>query len=275
MISPDTTRRDAEHLVAGISEETLRQQQLLAAIFTPQFPGEPSSDLHLLQPEQTWPAGIAAYRGNGLGHATAALRIQFPTILAMLGNTAFEAVCVRHWRTRPPEQGDLAKVGNSFAQTITEIEELTPWPWLTDCARLDWAHWHVLFDPPTRLTEMDLNRLITTEPTALRIHLATGTRLISSPWPIVTLRQLHHLPETDSQALQTTLQQPGEHAWVWREDFEAHYKAIATSEAAWISALQSCSTLDAAFDATPGEMDVSAWLHNATIHGWIDHVEAF
>ena len=259
---------------AGVHAEKQRQQSLVAAIFSLYPPVEPSPDLRLLWQGQRWRDGIAAYRGNGLTHATAALRIQFPTVLAMLGEAAFDAVCARHWRTRPPEQGDLAKIGTAFAQTIAEVEELSAWPWLTDSARLDWAFWHVLFDPPALPTPDDLQRLVNVDPAGLRIHLAAGTRLIQSAWPVLALRQLHRGPEIDVQALQAALQLSGECVWVWREDFEARGVALPACEAAWINALQSCPSLDAAFDATPDEMDFSAWLHNAIRHGWIDRVQA-
>ncbi|MHB1676251.1 MAG: HvfC/BufC family peptide modification chaperone [Sulfuriferula sp.] len=258
-----------------IQAEMQRQQDLVAAIFSSRAPTEPATEMGLLEQGQLWSAGIAAYRGNGLSHATAALRVQFPTVLAMLGDTAFDAVCARHWRQRPPRQGDLAKVGTEFAETIAELSELAPWPWLADSARLDWALWQVLFEPSALLTETDLHRLANDEPTQLRIQLAAGTRLIQSPWPLVALRHLHRTPEPDTQVLQDALLLPGEYAWVWREGFEAQCMAIPAYEAAWIHALQSCPSLDAALDIAPGEMDFSAWLNNAVRHGWIDHVQAF
>lgn len=258
----------------GWQTETHRQQALVSAIFSPCAPTEPPAEIGLLQQGQRWSAGIAAYRGNGLAHATAALRIQFPAVLAMLGDTAFDAVCARHWRNRPPRQADLAKTGTEFAETITGQSELAPWPWLADSARLDWALWQVLSDSPPHLTEADLQRLVNDEPAQLRIHLAAGTRLIQSPWPLVTLRQLHLLPESDTQTLQKALQLPGESAWVWREGFEAQCQTIPACEVLWIHALQSCSSLDAALDVAPNDVDFSAWLNQAVRHGWIDCIQA-
>ena len=260
--------------LGDIQAETQRQQDLVAAIFSSHAPTEPATGMGLLEQGQRWSAGIAAYRGNGLSHAIAALRIQFPTVLAMLGDTAFDAVCARHWRQRPPRQGDLAKVGTEFATTVAELNELAPWPWLADSARLDWALWQVLFEPSALLTETDLRRLANDDPGQLRIQLAAGTRFIQSPWPLVTLRQLNLAPEPDSQALQEVLLAPKEYAWVWREGYEAHCMAIPACEAAWIIAIQSCPSLDAALDSTSDEMDFSAWLNNAVRHGWIDHVQA-
>lgn len=257
----------------NIQTELQRQCQFMYAIFSDHVPTEPATELGLLQHGQLWSAGIAAYRGNGLAHATAALRVQFPTLLAMLGETAFDAVCARHWRSRPPRQGDLAKIGTEFADTIAGLSDLIPWPWLADSAKLDSALWQVLFDAPSRFIEADLQRLVNHEPVHLRIHLAPGTRLIQSPWPLFTLRQLHGSPESDILALQAALQLPGESVWVWREGYKAHCCTIPTCEVLWMHALQTCSSLDAALDVAPNELDFSSWLNRAVQHGWIDYVK--
>lgn len=258
---------------ANIRAELQRQCHLIDAIFSAHAPTEPAPELGIRQYGTLWSAGIAAYRGNGLAHATAALRVQFPTLLAMLGDSAFDAVCVRHWRSRPPRQGDLAKIGAEFADTIAGLSELAPWPWLADSAKLDSALWQVLFDAPSRFNEADLQHLVNHEPVHLRIHLAPGTRLIQSPWPLFTLRQLHCSPEPNINALQDALQRSGESVWIWREGYEAKCCVIPEYEVLWMHALQTCASLDAALDVAPNELDFAGWLNRAVQHGWIDYIE--
>lgn len=252
--------------------EAQRQRDLLTALFAPQAVAEPDASLGLLQQGAAWRAGLAAYRCNGLAHATNALRVQCPTVLAMLGEQAFDAICARHWCSRPPRGGDLAWVGEDFALTLTEQDDLRPWPWLADCARLDLALWQVLFEPPAAFAAPDLQRLAEGDPARLQLRLAAGTRRLQSPWAIVTLRALHSQPATDSTALRAALQQPGETAWVWREGLQAQCLALTTEQGAWLHALQRCASLDAAIDAAPPTFDLAAWLRDAVQHGWLDSV---
>lgn len=253
--------------------EAQRQRSLLAALFAPQSTAVPADELAVCQRGARWQAGLSAYRVNGVAHAVDALRAQFPSVLAMLGEQAFEAVCIRHWRSHPPRQGDLAWVGAEFPQTLAGQHELLPWPWLVDCARLDLAVWQVLFEPPAGLKHDDLRRLATDDPMQLHMRLAPGTRLLASAWPIVTLWRLHREPEPDASALRAALQQPGETAWVWREGLQTKCTALSPFDAQWLSALQIKATLAAALDAVPEEFDLAAWLHLAVAHGWLDGVE--
>ena len=257
----------------GRQREALRQRSLLAALFAPQLTPIPADELAMRQRGALWKAGLLAYRTNGVAHAVEALRAQFPTVLAMLGAEAFEAVCIRHWRSRPPRHGDLAWVGIDFPQTLADQGELLPWPWLVDCARLDLALWHVLFDPSPGLKQDDLQRLAADDPVHLHIQLAPGTRLLASHWPIVTLQRLHREPESDALALRTALQQPGETAWVWRNDLRAQCSALSPSEAQWIVALQTGLPLSGALDVIPDDFDLARWLRLAVAHGWLEGVQ--
>jgi hypothetical protein len=263
---------DHSRALEARQREAQRQCSLLAAVLAPQPTITPADELAVRQRGARWQAGLSAYRTNGVAHAVDALRAQFPTVLAMLGEPAFEAVCMRHWHSHPPKQGDLAWVGVDFPQTLAVLDELLPWPWLVDCARLDLALWQVLFEPPPGLKQDDLQRLAANDPLRLHMELAPGTRLIESPWPIVTLQRLHCEPEPDSLALRTAVEQPGETAWVWREGLLAQCHALTPTEAQWISALQASPTLDAALDVVSDDFDLSAWLHLAVVHGWLECV---
>jgi len=255
------------------AREAARQQALVALLFAPQPRADAPPTLGVRQRGARWAEGLAAYRGNGHEHARLALRAQFPTVLAMLGDDAFDTVAVRHWLARPPRRGDLAWIGEDFADTLAEQGALRDWPWLVDSARLDWALWHVQRDPSAALQAEDLQRLATQPPQTLRLHLAPGARLIASDWPIVTLWQLHRDPEPDALACRNALQQGGQTAWVWCLGWQPCAEAIAPSAAHWMHALQTAPTLDAALAACNDDFDLAAWLHRAVQQGWIAAVE--
>ncbi|MGA8008407.1 MAG: DNA-binding domain-containing protein [Thiomonas sp.] len=258
---------------AAWQAEARRQQAFIAAMFGPHATPAPSAVLGLQQSGAQWHAGLAAYRGNGLANGTAALRAQFPTILAMLGDAAFETVAARYWHGWPPCQGDLAQLGAEFAERLDAQDDLRDWPWLADSARLDWAMWQAPYAAPARFTADDLHTLANSDPAALRLHLAPGSQLLRSRWPVVTLWQLHQNPSVDDSALRSTLLAPGETAWIWRAGMQAQVLALSAAEAAWLHALQQQASLDAALDAVADDFDLAAWLQAAITQDWLGGIE--
>jgi hypothetical protein len=250
--------------------EARRQQAFVAALFAPEA-APPLPAMRTLERGARWDAGLAAYRRNGLANSGAALRAQFPTVLAMLGGAAFDAVGARDWRATPPCRGDLAQIGAGFAQTLEQLPELDPWPWLADAARLDRALWEVMFEAPSRFAAADLQRLASGDPACLRLHLAPGTRLLRSRWNLPELRRLHAGAEPDADALRGVLEQPGGACWVWREGLQAQCIAVDAANAAWLRQLRQAPTLEAA--EFPEGLDFDAWLSAAIRHGWLDRVE--
>lgn len=257
----------------GENREAARQQALVALLFAPQAMAERPSALGVKQFGARWAEGLAAYRGNGREHARVALRAQFPTVLAMLGEPTFDTLAARHWLARPPRRGDLAWVGEDFADTLAEQRDLQAWPWLADSARLDWALWNVLHARPAALRADDLQRLACEPPQRLRLRLAPGTRLVASRWPIVSLWRLHRAEAPDVVACRDALQGMGEIAWVWREGWQARAEVCAADTQQWLLALQQAPTLEHALQAIDdGDFDPAAWLQQAVRHGWIDTV---
>jgi hypothetical protein len=271
------TSRHARAAAASASDpaaqrEAVRQQVLLRLLFAAQPAPAPLPELGVLEHDQRWSAGLAAYRGNGLEHAIAALRAQFPTVLAMLGEAPFDALCVRYWHAYPPQQGDLARIGAEFPDCIAAQDELQPWPWLADSARLDRARWEVLFEAPSRLAAQDLQRLAESDPARLQLRLAPGTRLLEVRWPVFALWRAHQAPTVDVDALRVALQQPAVPLWIWRADMQAQCRELSASEADWLRTLATGACLERALDAVAADFDIAAWLQAAVQHGWIDGV---
>lgn len=265
---------NAPRLQAARAREAARQQVLVSLLFAPQAAARAPAALGVQQCGDRWAEGLAAYRGNGREHARMALRAQYPTVLAMLGEQAFDTLAARHWLARPPRRGDLAWVGEDFDATLAEQPELGDWPWLPDSARLDWALWAVMHATPAALQEADLQRLASEPPQHLCLRLAPGTRLVASRWPIVRLWQLHHAEHPDAAACRDALHGLGETAWVWRSGWQAQAEACPADTALWLRALQTAPTLEHALQAVDDTgFDPAAWLHQAVQHGWIDALE--
>ena len=251
---------------AGRAREAQRQQQLLDALFASDTTA-PRDALH------GWPRGVAAYRVNAAAHAAQVLRAQHPTVLAMLGDDAFDALAAAHWRDCPPTRGDLARFGDAFAGWLRQRGDLAAWPWLGDCAALDRALWQVQFEPPAALGDADLQRLAGGDPDALALRLAPATRLLEADWAVVALRELHAAAEPDTDAVAQAVRAAPQAAWVWREGFDARCMALDAAGVRWIRALRDAPTLGAALERAGDDVDVAAWLGDAVRGGWIDGID--
>lgn len=255
--------------------EAQRQRELIEAIFAPQAPDTPCAGAR--QSGERWRAGLAAYRGNGGAHAGNALRVQFPTVLAMLGNGTFDALCAHYWRSCPPRRGDLAWVGEEFPAFIGTLEALRNWPWLADSARLDWTVWQMSGAPPARFSEDDLRHLIDGNPGTLSLRLSASVRRLPSAWPILTLYEAHCTAQPDWEAVtQAVTQHRAQTAWIWQPhgDFAARpaVEPLDPATDRWVAALDAGQTLDAALDSAGEGFDFAAWLEQAIRHGWLDAV---
>lgn len=256
--------------------EAQRQRELIAAIFAPEPTDLPCSGVR--QTGSRWQAGLAAYRGNGLGHARNALREQFPTLLAMLGEAAFDGLCTRFWRTEPPRRGDLAWAGDKLADFVDSVEELQNFPWLSDCARLDWAIWLAAGAARPRLNEEDFRRLAAGDPQCMRLQLARGVSRLKSDWPVVTLFLAHREPDPDWAAVRGLLESgQAETALVWRmpetsSPMEPPVVALDETTDRWIVALMSAASIETALDQAGSDFDFTAWLEIAVQQGWLEAV---
>lgn len=252
--------------------EAQRQRELIAAIFSPWAAETACADVR--QSDVRWRAGLSAYRGNGRAHACHALQVQFPTVLAMLGAETFDALCFSYWRACPPSRGDLAWVGEQLPAHIATLETLDEWPWLADCARLDWAVWQISGASPATFTESDLRRLVDGEPATLSLRLSRSVSRLSSTWPIVTLYEAHRIEHPDWEAVARAIaQRRAETAWIWRD--LASTPAVEPLDAAsdrWAAALEAGQTLDIALDLAGEGFDFAPWLERAIRQGWLGAV---
>lgn len=259
---------------SGMSEAQ-RQRELVDAIFAPRAQDIPCA--HVQQSGTRWQAGLAAYRGNGRAHACNALHVQFPTVLAMLGSEAFDTLCAGYWHTCPPRRGDLAWVGEELPAFIKTLESLDEWPWLADCARLDWVVWQISAAAPAQFSEDDLRHLIDGDPGTLFLKLSANTRRLASAWPIHTLHEAHHVTHPDWDTVAGAIAKKcAQTVWIWRPHGDlAAPPVVELLDAAterWVAALDAGHTLDAALDSAGDTFDFAAWLEQAVRQGWLDGV---
>lgn len=135
------------------------------------------------------PAGrrFDIYRNNvavALGDALAA---GFPAIVSLIGPQNFKGVAALFLRRFPPADPRMMLYGRCLGDFLESFEPLAKYPYLADVARLEYAiresyHAadHIPMDPS--ILQTDAETLM-----ALRLSLAPSMRLISSPWPVLSL----------------------------------------------------------------------------------------
>jgi hypothetical protein len=217
--------------------------------------------------------GLQAYTDHADAAARRALAVSFPTVLALLGAETFGLLARHFWRTAPPEQGDLALWGEALADCIAVHPDLAEWPYLADCARLDWALAQLERAQDGVCDAASVHLLGQSDPDAVRLELQTGCTALSSVYPIVTIWQAHQSVSVAEPAAQrfaparaALAQARGEHALVWRCGWRGQVQAIDAASARFVHAIQAAPcrlSLAQALDRAGPEFAFDAWLVQA------------
>ena len=261
--------------------EAERQSDLLAAILASNLAAIPAKR----EPDQDVAPGLQIYRANARASAARGLASNFPTVAALLGEANFQALAQSYWSQHPQRQGDLAEWGDELAAFIALQPGLQTWPYLADCARLDWAVHRCeraadsMFDAASmgRLagneSGTDTDTDTDTDLASLRLQFMPGTALITSDWPLQLIHQAHALPEGDARdrrfaEVRDALAAPRASAFlVARFSWRAVVSAVESHEIQWTQQLLSGASLDVALSQADAEFDFAVWLANAVRAG--------
>ncbi|MGH6647724.1 HvfC/BufC family peptide modification chaperone [Aquabacterium sp.] len=257
-------------------DEAQRQAAVLQAIWEgPNGAGPQNTEAGWHEHGDALVKGLAAYQGNATATAERALAAAYPTVQALLGEEALAGLARLLWRQHPPRHGDLTAWGDALPDCLARLPEVQDWPYLPDCARLDWARHtaehaaDALFDPES------LSLLGTHDPNELAIELRPSLSVLRSDWPLVTLWEAHQ-PATNPTSLaalrEAVAAQRAETAVVWRRHWRAEVVALPqASMASWMISLASGPSrpLSSLLDQALTDFDLGAWLELALRQGWI------
>lgn len=109
-----------------------------------------------------------------------ALARHFPVVRRLLGPAAFAAVGQRYLAAAPPTDPCLACYGASFAAFLARQDELAPYPFMADVARLEWARLEVARLPAGTPLGADDLAAIPPEHLADLPLVLTGARLLAT-----------------------------------------------------------------------------------------------
>lgn len=260
---------------SGLAREAARQQALIAALWRV----DPGASGALQDWCRDGPVSVArglqAYRGNAAANAARALGAAYPTVHALVGADDFQALAKALWLEQPPMRGDLAQWGDALAGWLQAHPELSAWPYLGDCARLDWAVHRCERAADAELDAPSIARLGDTDPERLQIVLRPGLAVVTSPWPIVTIHEAHSEGAEALHSARAALQaKTAESALVSRSEWRAQVHRIDHTTAVWMQRLLAGDALAAALDAVSGDtaagpFDLTSWLGTALASGWL------
>jgi len=252
--------------------EAERQRQLLALLLADRAN---ASALATRESDARALRGLQAYRANADASAARALGTAFATVAAMVGEEDFSHLARSYWRHEPPARGDLGAWGDGFADWIGAHPALAEWPYLGDCARLDWAipvgerAEDAVLDAPS------IARLGDTDPSRLRLLLAPGVAALQSPWPIALILDAHR--RNDDAAfgeVRTALEaERGECVLVARRGWRAVVTTIDAATADWTHLLLARTDLATAMAQAGEGFDFAVWLATALQSGWVKGID--
>jgi hypothetical protein len=215
-------------------------------------------------------SGLQAYRGNADALAERALGAAFPTLQALVGAADFARLAREHWRRQPPERGDLGTWGERFPAVLERHPAFAAYPYLADCARLDWMVHVCERAADAALDAASLTLLQSGDPARLRLLPMPGTAVLRSRWPIVTIRAAHAVAEPDLEEARIAIaQRRAETALVVRTGWRAAVHLLDAASAVWMEHLLAGCTLAGALDQAGEGFDFAAWLARALAGGWL------
>jgi hypothetical protein len=265
----------------GIAREAARQQALLAALWPPDASAAGALEGWCRDSPVTVTRGLQAYRANAAAIAARALEAAYPTVCALVGVDDFQQLASELWLTQPPVQGDLAQWGESLAAFLEAHAALADWPYLGDCARLDWAVHRCERAADVSFDAASIARLGDTDPQQLQLQLRPGLQVLASRWPVVAIHQAHRegaSPDALAAARDALQAGVAESALVCRSGWRAQVHRIDAATVAWTQRLLAgdslAAALDAVSDAAADEssvppFDLAVWLSTALGAGWL------
>ncbi len=257
--------------MSDVGVEAARQQALLGAIA--QVGAAHDAAAPLAPGRKGALAGLWIYRANAHALAERALASAFPTLSALLGADDFRHMAREFWHAVPPQRGDIAEWGGGLPDWLRAHPGFAAWPYLGDCAELDWLRHGCerAADPSIDATSLALLELH--DPGRLRLVLCPGLALLDSRWPVATLYAAHHADGPGFDAARDAIAAArGEIVLVARRGWRAEVQVIDAPTCAWTRDLLAGASLGDALARAASEFDFTAWLTRALAQEWLERV---
>lgn len=250
----------------------MNQQQLLALIW--------GDDATLLENKALEIPGLTIYKRNLIANAQLALAVTFPTIFTLLDNDVTEDLVKGFLRFCPPAQGDWSQWGERFSEYLSAMEISSKYPYLPDCALLDWKVHCALHGKDELLDQSSLRLLGEIDPENITIGFNSNCSLINTAYPITEIYHAHH--HSDKQQRDKSMEQAKKMlmappkarvVMVYRPEFQPKVIELTQSESEFMLCAITGQSLSQSIDAVSQHRDFSfeQWLLIAIEQNLINH----
>lgn len=213
------------------------------------------------------------YRANIKANASRSLSISFPTVFQLVGEHFFKLLVHDYMKQHPLLSGDWGQWGEHFPAWLKQQASLKSYPYLHDCAQLDWLC-HIIERSPNNQKPLLKHEAIHQQLEDVCLQYATGTQVVSSPYPIVDIWHAHHTNDAKQKSLlleqanQKLYHQQGQNALVWRPKWKANVRDVDALEREWIHHSSSSATLSESLKKmADSSFSLQDWLPNAFSEG--------
>ncbi|MEQ1805339.1 MAG: putative DNA-binding domain-containing protein [Burkholderiaceae bacterium] len=259
--------------MSELGAEAARQQALLRAIARGAAVQNEAGLAPLAPGRKGASAGLWIYRANADALAERALAGAFPTLRALLGTDDFKHMACEFWQADPPQRGDVAEWGGSLPDWLGAHPGFAQWPYLGDCAQLDWLRHGCERAADASFDGASLALLESHDPGQLRLVLRPGVALLDSRWPVASLYAAHQADAMGFDAARDAIAAGrGEAVVVARRGWRAEVHRIDAPTCAWTRDLLAGLSLGQALTRAAREFDFTAWLSSALAQEWLERV---
>lgn len=217
---------------------------------------------------------VSIYRNNLLMNASRALAITYPTVVQLLGEDVFNTLIHDFIQYEMLLEGDWGLWGKTLPDWLDQQQQLNDYPFIADCARLDWLCHH-----SERASDianvMGFELAAEADLESLKLQYCSGVAMLDSSYPVVDIWLGHH--SSDEYQRQPFLQQAkhklsdgkGQCALIWRPHWKANIRELDEVELDWIRLTLSNTTISSALDQVSEQFDFETWLQQSTSEGLV------
>ncbi len=215
--------------------------------------------------------GLMAYQRSLAANAKRALAISYPTISQLVGD-GFSALSHEFLQDYPLTAGDWGEWGSELPLWLAGKTALTNYPYLSDCAQLDWFCHQSERAANVALDLESLSLLAEQDASQLEVVLASGVFLLASSHPVVDIWQAHQSSQQNDEATpalfaaaaQSIAAQKSQFALIWRPQWKAQVRVIDETEFLWLQQLLAKQPLTTALDnMSHTNFNFETWLPKA------------
>ncbi len=216
---------------------------------------------------------LEVYRRNIEANAVRALQISFPTLEQLVGKRQFASFASAYLHSRLPDSGDWGQWGEHFPAFVAGQKQLTAYPYLADCGKLDWLR-HLCERARDQETDIEsLTLLSEVDPYALKLELKSCVACLSSDFPVLDIFLAHQESQETAEkhrhaAKEKLAERQGQALLVYRPQWRSQLRSLTVAERTWLQELMSGTSVGGALDQVADlEFDFSTWLPQAMQEG--------